>query len=57
MALIRVLIELIFISVLVVSYLIVMVGSLFVLRIAIDWFWDVDIVEWLKKGARNEQNR
>lgn len=57
MGLIRVLIELIFVSVLVISYLILMVGCLFVLRIAIDWFWDVDIVEWFKKGARNEQNR
>lgn len=56
MGLIRVMIELIFLSVLVISYLILMIGSLFVLRIAIDWFWDVDIVEWLK-GKRNEQNR
>lgn len=34
--------------ILIVSYLCVAIGSLWVLRVAIDWFWDWDYVAWLK---------
>ena len=39
--------------VLMVAYLITAIGSLWVLRIALDWFWDWDYVAWLKgKGKK-----
>lgn len=34
--------------VLMVSFLIVAIGSLWVLRVAINWFWEWDYVEWIK---------
>ncbi len=37
--------------ILMVAYLIVAVGMLFVLRVVIDWFWDFDYVEWVKDHA------
>ena len=36
--------------ILVVSFLIVAIGSLWVLRVAINWFWDWDYVAWIKGG-------
>lgn len=34
--------------ILIMAYLIVTIGMLFVLRVAIDWFWEFDYVSWMK---------
>ena len=34
--------------ILMVSFLNVTIGSLWVLRVAINWFWDWDYVAWIK---------
>lgn len=38
--------------ILLTAYLIIGIGTLWVLRIAIDWFWDFDYVDYLKGKER-----
>lgn len=44
--------------ILIVCFFSVGIGSMWVLRIALDWFWDFDYVEWIKgRGKKHEQTR
>ena len=43
--------------ILVIAYLLVSIGGLWVLRIAVDWFWDFDYVKWLKGKAKDEDRQ
>ena len=41
--------------ILLLAYLIVTIGSLFVLRVAICWFWDIDYVDLIKRHGGNHE--
>lgn len=53
MGIIAIIVKAILGLVLMVAYLTVAIGSLWVLRIALDWFWDWDYVAWLKGKGKN----
>ena len=43
--------------ILILAYLIVAIGSLFVLRVAVCWFWDFDFVNWIKDKENNGKSK